>query len=66
MIKEPREKFINCSTHAVQSLFNEIPKGIPAIDLEVLDPLLVPRLDVSIKNISDLHFQFHIFYKHLL
>lgn len=47
MIKDPREEFINCSTYAVQELFNEIPKGIPEIGLEVLDPLEVPIINVS-------------------
>lgn len=46
--------FINCSTHAVQFLFNEIPKGEPAIGLEPLDPLYVPRIKVSTENIMNI------------
>ncbi|XP_056644323.1 circadian clock-controlled protein daywake-like isoform X1 [Diorhabda sublineata] len=46
MIKDPREIFINCSTHAVQQLFNQIPKGVPEIGLQVLDPLKIPVLNV--------------------
>lgn len=47
MIKQPKEIFINCSTTSVQGLFNEIPKGVPEIGLQVLDPLEVPVLNVS-------------------
>ncbi|XP_028129004.1 uncharacterized protein LOC114325203 [Diabrotica virgifera virgifera] len=46
MIKEPRNIFINCSTNAVQELFNEIPKGLPEIGLQVLDPLQLPILNI--------------------
>ncbi|XP_030767625.1 uncharacterized protein LOC115891318 [Sitophilus oryzae] len=41
LITKPRDEFINCSTHAVQILFNEIPKGNKDIELQVLDPLKV-------------------------
>lgn len=47
MIKEPKEVFTNCSTNAVQILFNEIPKGVPEIGLDKLDPLYVPVISVS-------------------
>lgn len=47
MIKQEKSSFINCSTHAVQELFNEIPKGVPAIGLDPLDPLKVERINVS-------------------
>ncbi|CAG9856377.1 unnamed protein product [Phyllotreta striolata] len=46
MIKQPREIFLNCSTHAVQGLFNEIPKGVPEIGLQVLDPLEVDHINI--------------------
>ncbi|KAJ8927698.1 hypothetical protein NQ314_019806 [Rhamnusium bicolor] len=46
MIKQPKEVFINCSTYAVQDLFNEIPKGVPAIGLDKLDPLYVPVINI--------------------
>ncbi|XP_018562542.1 uncharacterized protein LOC108904454 isoform X2 [Anoplophora glabripennis] len=46
MIKEPKEIFVNCSTHAVQILFNEIPKGVAEIGLEKLDPLYVPMISI--------------------
>nr|CAI5821749.1 unnamed protein product [Callosobruchus analis] len=45
-IKEPREVFVNCSTHAVQELFNYIPKGVPEIGLQTLDPLQVPVINI--------------------
>ncbi|KAK9881031.1 hypothetical protein WA026_014374 [Henosepilachna vigintioctopunctata] len=38
--------FINCSTHAVQVLFNKIPEGLPEIGLPPLDPLKLDRLTV--------------------
>ncbi|XP_022919744.2 protein takeout-like [Onthophagus taurus] len=43
-IKE--ENFINCSTNAVQKLFDEIPNGISDIGLEPLDPLKVPVIKI--------------------
>ncbi|XP_065170545.1 protein takeout-like [Atheta coriaria] len=43
-INEPN--FINCSTHAVQLLFNELPRGVPEIGLEPLDPLRVKRIKI--------------------
>ncbi|CAG9822469.1 unnamed protein product [Phaedon cochleariae] len=46
MIKQPRDIFINCSTHSVQGLFTEIPKGNPQIGLEILDPLKIPALKI--------------------
>ncbi|XP_023026765.2 circadian clock-controlled protein daywake [Leptinotarsa decemlineata] len=45
-IKDPKDVLANCSTHAVQALFSEIPKGVPDIGLEVLDPLKVPELSI--------------------
>ncbi|CAH0558779.1 unnamed protein product [Brassicogethes aeneus] len=38
--------FSNCSTHSVQGLFDEIPKGIPEIGLEPLDPLKVDKIKI--------------------
>ncbi|KAL3276724.1 hypothetical protein HHI36_012094 [Cryptolaemus montrouzieri] len=38
--------FINCSTHAVQILFNKIPDGLPEIGLPPLDPLKLDRLQI--------------------
>lgn len=38
--------FVNCSTHAVQNLFNQLPIGVPEIELESLDPLYVPKVKV--------------------
>lgn len=46
-MKDPNVDFVNCSTHAVQKLFDEFPNGIPAIDLSPLDPLILPRVKVS-------------------
>ncbi|CAG9769220.1 unnamed protein product [Ceutorhynchus assimilis] len=46
MITKTREEFVNCSTHAVQILFNEIPKGVEHIGLQVLDPLHVPYVKI--------------------
>ncbi|XP_060524232.1 uncharacterized protein LOC132700735 [Cylas formicarius] len=46
MITKPKEEFINCSTHSVQILFNEIPKGNKDIGLQVLDPLKVPFVKI--------------------
>ncbi|KAI4458915.1 hypothetical protein MML48_6g00006193 [Holotrichia oblita] len=43
-IKKP--DFVNCSTNAVQKLFNEIPSGIPEIGLDPLDPLQVPIIKI--------------------
>lgn len=45
-IKKP--EFINCSTNAVQKLFNAIPSGVPEINLDPLDPLKVPLIKVSL------------------
>ncbi|KAG5881282.1 hypothetical protein JTB14_028661 [Gonioctena quinquepunctata] len=45
-IKDPRDVFVNCSTNAVQSLFNKIPEGVPEIGLQVLDPLKVSQLNI--------------------
>ncbi|RZC38061.1 takeout [Asbolus verrucosus] len=42
--KDPN--FINCSTHAVQVLFDAIPKGEPAIGLDPLDPLHIPKIKI--------------------
>ncbi|KAF5305562.1 hypothetical protein FQA39_LY01653 [Lamprigera yunnana] len=39
-IKKPN--FEECSTKAVQKLFSAIPKGVPEIGLEPLDPLRIP------------------------
>lgn len=38
--------FANCSTHAVQALFNEIPKGLPEIGLPPLDPLKLDAIKI--------------------
>ena len=38
--------FVNCSTLAVQRLFNAIPAGIDEIGLAPLDPLKVPIIKV--------------------
>ncbi|XP_044259736.1 uncharacterized protein LOC123008153 [Tribolium madens] len=38
--------FINCSTHAVQALFNAIPRGEPRIGLDPLDPLKVQKIKI--------------------
>lgn len=46
-MRDPNVDFINCSTHAVQKLFDEFPNGIPSIDLSPLDPLILPRVKVS-------------------
>lgn len=46
-MKDPNIDFVNCSTHAVQRLFDELPNGVPAIDLSPLDPLILPRVNVS-------------------
>ncbi|KAK9754941.1 Calponin family repeat [Popillia japonica] len=43
-IKKP--DFVNCSTNAVQKLFDEIPSGIPEIGLDPLDPLKVPIIKI--------------------
>lgn len=45
-IKKP--DFVNCSTNAVQKLFDEIPSGIPEIGLDPLDPLKVPIIKVNV------------------
>lgn len=47
MITKPKDEFVNCSTHSVQTLFYEIPKGNEDIGLQVLDPLKVPFVKVS-------------------
>lgn len=49
MITRPKAEFVNCSTHAVQTLFNEIPKGNEDIGLQILDPLKVPVVKVSME-----------------
>jgi len=41
-----KPNFINCSTHAVQLLFDRIPSGVPEIGLEPLDPLKVPIIKI--------------------
>lgn len=46
-MKDNNTDFVNCSTHAVQRLFEEIPNGVKAIDLDPLDPLKIPRVKVS-------------------
>lgn len=46
-MKDKDNDFVNCSTHAVQRLFEEIPNGVKAIDLDPLDPLKIPRVKVS-------------------
>ncbi|XP_048517648.1 uncharacterized protein LOC109534591 isoform X2 [Dendroctonus ponderosae] len=46
MITRPKAEFVNCSTHAVQTLFNEIPKGNEDIELQILDPLKVPFVKI--------------------
>ncbi|XP_044758025.1 uncharacterized protein LOC123316115 [Coccinella septempunctata] len=38
--------FINCSTHAVQILFNKIPEGLPEIGLPPLDPLHLDEIKI--------------------
>ncbi|KAF7282905.1 protein takeout-like [Rhynchophorus ferrugineus] len=46
MITKPKDEFVNCSTHAVQILFNEIPRGNAEIGLQILDPLKVPIVNI--------------------
>lgn len=46
-MKDANNDFVNCSTHAVQRLFDELPNGVPSIDLAPLDPLFLPRVKVS-------------------
>ncbi|GJQ83213.1 hypothetical protein Trydic_g18237 [Trypoxylus dichotomus] len=41
-----RPDFVNCSTDAVQKLFDAIPSGIPEIGLDPLDPLKVPIIKI--------------------
>lgn len=52
--------FINCSTHAVQALFNAIPRGEPKIGLDPLDPLKVPK--IKVRNIIITYFIIRVIY----
>lgn len=50
-MKDQTVDFVNCSTHAVQRLFDELPNGVPSIDLTPLDPLFLPRVAVSAPSV---------------